>query len=210
MQYNSFRGTKSYAAPEIITQHYYRAAPVDIWALGIILHILLTGEQPFESTQMSLRGCMRQPRRFSDAAADLLDGMFFRDPDYRYDIHDIMEHPWTKGVQAYPIPKHRTAGISRASSRDVHLEAASQGSQEARPQPHTTDTKPIKNGSPARSASRHAASDSIDSTCSMGSARAQMMDAVAVPMYDMDTDMFGFVTGTASMAWAAEHNYAPR
>ena len=39
-------GTLLYMAPEVVFKHEYTKS-VDIWAIGIIMHIMLTGKHPF-------------------------------------------------------------------------------------------------------------------------------------------------------------------
>lgn len=41
-------GTRNYMAPEIIEQRPYRGTSVDIFAAGVILFIMMTGNMPFE------------------------------------------------------------------------------------------------------------------------------------------------------------------
>jgi MAP/microtubule affinity-regulating kinase len=45
--HSMYCGTPSYMAPEIVNKLHYRGKPVDIWALGVVLYKLLTGEYPF-------------------------------------------------------------------------------------------------------------------------------------------------------------------
>ena len=42
-----FCGTPSYMSPEMTFKKEYMGGPNDVWALGVILYILLTGKQPF-------------------------------------------------------------------------------------------------------------------------------------------------------------------
>ena len=45
-------GTLMYMAPEVVLNHEYTKS-VDIWALGIIMHMLLTGgKHPFYSKKL--------------------------------------------------------------------------------------------------------------------------------------------------------------
>lgn len=43
-------GTPAYMAPEVIKNEKY-GKPVDIWAIGVIIHQLYTGELPFKETR---------------------------------------------------------------------------------------------------------------------------------------------------------------
>ena len=42
-------GTTAYMAPEIVKKTDYNGFAADIWALGVIFYILLTGQFPFKS-----------------------------------------------------------------------------------------------------------------------------------------------------------------
>merc|ERR1712137_802691 len=42
-----WRGTKYYAPPELRSNDAYQTQPADLWSLGILLHVILTGTFPF-------------------------------------------------------------------------------------------------------------------------------------------------------------------
>ena len=42
-------GTSSYMAPEIVRKTDYSGFKADIWALGVVLYVLLTGRFPFKA-----------------------------------------------------------------------------------------------------------------------------------------------------------------
>jgi len=43
-----FCGTPSYMAPEIVKKQEYDGPPVDMWALGVLLYVMLTRLFPFK------------------------------------------------------------------------------------------------------------------------------------------------------------------
>lgn len=47
---NEFCGTGAYMAPELIQRNPYSGIKIDIWALGVILYTMLTGEMPFDDS----------------------------------------------------------------------------------------------------------------------------------------------------------------
>lgn len=46
-------GTPHYMAPEVVSSQLY-GKPVDVWAAGILLHVLLVGYLPFTGTRERL------------------------------------------------------------------------------------------------------------------------------------------------------------
>lgn len=44
-----FCGTPSYMAPEIVAKQSYFGSAADLWAVGIVMFVLLTGNLPFKA-----------------------------------------------------------------------------------------------------------------------------------------------------------------
>ncbi|KZO99011.1 Pkinase-domain-containing protein [Calocera viscosa TUFC12733] len=95
--HDRFFGTMNFASPEILMNKPYRAPPAEIWTLGILLHILVTGECPFSSTQAAIEGRISQPRKGVFMSRDceaLVRGCLEVDVEKRLSISDVARHPW--------------------------------------------------------------------------------------------------------------------
>lgn len=105
----SHLGTPGYMAPEISLRQEY-TAKVDVFALGVVLFVCLSQRCPFKkalqepqfwywdkiaSKKWNVFWLAHQRRhKFSSQQKDLLQNMLAADPKERYDIHQVMEHPW--------------------------------------------------------------------------------------------------------------------
>ncbi|KAL1713816.1 kinase-like domain-containing protein [Schizophyllum commune] len=99
--YTDFRGTSTYAAAEVLRGEPYQAAPVEVWALGVLLAFLLTGSSPFataEDAAQGIVGLVEVPgQHLSDGAMDVLARCLEVNPKTRITIHDLKRHPWVVG-----------------------------------------------------------------------------------------------------------------
>ena len=96
-------GTVGYKAPEIVLKEPSDFKS-DIWSLGCILYELLSGKMPFEGTSVEqiehsiLHKVLtyEEPiwQTVSPSSVDLLKNMLNRDQDARFDIADVITHPW--------------------------------------------------------------------------------------------------------------------
>jgi len=100
-------GTPNYVAPEILLQHPYGKS-VDIWALGVLLFIILSGNFPFNhSTQNNLFKLIVRSQfsfdvykhkwnKVSQDAKTLIKKILVVNKEERYTIDDIINDPWMK------------------------------------------------------------------------------------------------------------------
>ena len=121
-------GTPLYMAPEIILnakKKGYKGYPVDIWSAGIALYIMLSGTLPFsyknnikEKNEMNnslslsnnnnyelqysiIHKSPKKIKKISSEARDLLQGLLNKDPNKRFTIEEILNHPWLKKDNNY-------------------------------------------------------------------------------------------------------------
>ncbi|CAG9815741.1 unnamed protein product [Phaedon cochleariae] len=98
-------GCPHFMAPEVIERRQY-GKPVDIWAAGILLHVILSGTLPFHGSGRRLnealcRGKLHldsapQWQFISDSAKDLVQQMLNVDPKQRITIQEILNHRWLR------------------------------------------------------------------------------------------------------------------
>ena len=117
-------GTPIYMSPEVLLSNKnnnigYKGFPVDIWACGIALYIMLSGSFPFmtdnEESEISsfndksnkseayynkeinfaiINNEPKEIENISNEAKDLLNGILNKDPNKRLTIEQILYHPW--------------------------------------------------------------------------------------------------------------------
>eukprot|EP00889_Picochlorum_renovo_P007201 jgi/Picre1/34231/NNA_001705.t1 len=111
-------GTPDYMAPELLgatTDNFdalkqrrvgkYDAKACDVWAMGVLLYLLVTGKYPFENPKQSnnviatlqniRNGRMRPlPSRISAECVNLIECMLRQDPQQRITLADMCAHPW--------------------------------------------------------------------------------------------------------------------
>lgn len=95
-------GTFLYHSPEVINGSY--GVESDIWCLGVILYVLLSGEQPFQKTTLDLtvesiaKGNFSVKkgnwRKISPLAIDLVTRILTVDVKKRITLSEILRHPW--------------------------------------------------------------------------------------------------------------------
>jgi calcium-dependent protein kinase len=95
-------GTPFYVAPEVLVGEYTNAC--DIWSVGVILYIMLSGKPPFtgETSSEVLSKVSNSPVYFpeknwhgiSNRAKDLIEHMLQKVPSARYTAKQCLDHKW--------------------------------------------------------------------------------------------------------------------
>ncbi|KAK4157237.1 hypothetical protein C8A00DRAFT_29799 [Chaetomidium leptoderma] len=94
--FDVFVGTIDYAAPEVLAGQPYGGKEQDVWALGILLYTIIYKENPFYSIDEIMDRDLRVPYTISDESIDLIRGMLNRDVKQRYNIDQVLAHPWCR------------------------------------------------------------------------------------------------------------------
>ncbi|CAG9327784.1 unnamed protein product [Blepharisma stoltei] len=101
-------GSPCYAAPEMIAGKSYIASRVDIWSSGVILFTMLCGHLPFEDSNTHqlykkiLAGEYHVPKYVTPEAKDFLKCILNTNPEERYRIDQIRQHPWFNLIKPSP------------------------------------------------------------------------------------------------------------
>mmetsp|Transcript_5218 Transcript_5218/g.14310 ORF Transcript_5218/g.14310 Transcript_5218/m.14310 type:complete len:344 (+) Transcript_5218:127-1158(+) len=137
-------GTPDYVAPEILTWYDEEngeclkyGKPSDVWSLGVLLYVLLSGCSPFAADDEDVLLKLVASARYtfpdkewstvSDQAKDVVRRALVVDPTQRITLSELMQHPWCRDavaeVQASlksagksPGPKPRKAKSSKSSA----------------------------------------------------------------------------------------------
>ncbi|XP_011307654.1 serine/threonine-protein kinase 33-like [Fopius arisanus] len=101
---HDFCGTITYMAPEMVTTKSY-SQQCDMWSMGVIMYVLLTGKFPFFSTnEMQLYRLITTADvdysvlQCSDGAKHLLSKLLERNPAFRITAAEVNHHTWISGV----------------------------------------------------------------------------------------------------------------
>jgi len=104
-QLNTYCGSPEYVAPEVLACVPYEKA-VDLWSVGVITYILLTGFLPFYDKNHAVLFEKIQNVDYnwddcpevSPAAKHFIQHLLVKDPKKRYTAEIAMAHPWIKGT----------------------------------------------------------------------------------------------------------------
>ncbi|KAH0554463.1 hypothetical protein KQX54_010852 [Cotesia glomerata] len=97
-------GCRHFMAPEVIQRRQY-GKPGDVWAAGVLLHVLLTGTLPFLGSGDRLREAICRGRvqmespiwdYIGEPAKDLIEKMLTVDVNHRITIQEVLNHKWLR------------------------------------------------------------------------------------------------------------------
>lgn len=188
--------TPYYVAPEILNRERYDKS-CDLWSLGIITYILLSGFPPFFSRngqpispQMEtniIYGNYDFPdshwRHISNDAKDLIRRLLLTKPEKRLSSAQVMEHPWIAQYTTVPATPLETGRLLSEVLWDQIEEAMTEGLQSMRKdyenvpilQPIETSQNPLllkRNKRGSVDSGAHNPNGSLNSTNSSGSTSA--------------------------------------
>lgn len=128
-----------YLSPEIVAdtlleEHPGFGAAADVWAVGVVFCMLLTGKEPFTENEVwslprpdggSIRERLLSSSRFtqtSPEAKDLLGKLLAIDPGQRISAKQALQHPWfdTSASQSLAVTREsliQVRMLSRASQK---------------------------------------------------------------------------------------------
>eukprot|EP01128_Nolandella_sp_AFSM9_P002457 TRINITY_DN1282_c0_g1_i1.p1 TRINITY_DN1282_c0_g1~~TRINITY_DN1282_c0_g1_i1.p1 ORF type:complete len:757 (-),score=147.87 TRINITY_DN1282_c0_g1_i1:137-2407(-) len=102
---SSVCGTPNYIAPEVLLKRGH-SFPVDVWALGVITFVLMTGRAPFETPQKSVEQTYARIKahkysfdeasrsRLTSDAINVVDFLLNPDPNQRPKVNNVRNHRW--------------------------------------------------------------------------------------------------------------------
>lgn len=116
-------GSPIYSSPEILASKDYIGPEVDIWSLGIILYVMVTGMCPWsgstltEQLKNAVAGRFEPAEGVSSECSNLINRILTVDPKKRPTIEEIRHHPWVnRGYSTKPLSSINVGNHIRPSN----------------------------------------------------------------------------------------------
>uniref|UniRef100_A0A1I7VHP9 Protein kinase domain-containing protein n=1 Tax=Loa loa TaxID=7209 RepID=A0A1I7VHP9_LOALO len=123
-------GTPEFVAPEVVNYEPLSTA-TDMWALGVVTYILLSGGSPFlgetrDETFVNISAVNyhfseRYFEHISPYAKDFISHLFIRDQRKRATVDECLRHPWIRGPDGLVNDVRQYSMISMAQIRSFKI-----------------------------------------------------------------------------------------
>jgi serine/threonine protein kinase len=98
------KGSPAFVSPEVLVSHAFDGAAADMWGLGVILYILLTGNYPFQDSQIATlfqkiqqgHAAVFFPQGMSEAARDIIRSLLMKEPHLRLTAEELSHDLWLR------------------------------------------------------------------------------------------------------------------
>jgi calcium-dependent protein kinase len=122
-------GTLTYCAPEIIIDEPYSKA-VDLWSLGIMTYLMVSGKLPFNSedeNEIARQVVYDEPdyvrnpvwKNITPECKDFIKRLLEKDQNKRMTIKELLEHKWIKMYDTHKYTEKRKS--NSGSGKDFEL-----------------------------------------------------------------------------------------
>lgn len=117
-------GTLSYVAPEVLLQKSYDRS-VDLWSLGVIIYLLLSGTLPFDDDddrEIARQTIHDDPdftykvwKKVDPTVIELIKSLLSKESKDRMKLESVLQHPWL-------LKKSKQIAMARRKSGDSNAE----------------------------------------------------------------------------------------
>jgi len=106
-------GSIAYVSPDVLKGSGY-TSKCDLWSLGVIVFMLLSGYPPFHGSEKDIRGSITNGhvdwshksrwKNVSPTAVDFVKALLVKEPAARLDAKQALNHTWLKASQCAQAP----------------------------------------------------------------------------------------------------------
>jgi serine/threonine protein kinase len=135
--FSTWCGSPVYTPPEVVLRKQYNGISMDIWSLGVVLYVLVTGGMPWrlESNVVKniddlIAGNYEIPDflRVSKDCADLIGTMLVADSSKRATLENIMNHKWIcEGFDGPPSAHLQPKPLVTNINEDIFIQLSALG-----------------------------------------------------------------------------------
>ncbi|XP_072553508.1 testis-specific serine/threonine-protein kinase 6-like [Salminus brasiliensis] len=119
----TFCCTQCYAAPEVIMQEPYDPKKSDVWSLGVVLYVMVTGSMPFINLYKHLlprlqRKAVSYPAwiRAEEPCRSAISYMLRYNPFTRPTVREVQQHPWLQSSRVREKSQTADSSVTEAPS----------------------------------------------------------------------------------------------